>query len=90
MLLTKDRKSRLSKKADGAAGFLTTNFKFGMLGTVGGIIFRAQFEIKNEDLEASIDCEFLVRPVTDREVLKRGRWIEKPVLPDSEGDPANN
>lgn len=70
MIDTKNRKQKLRLKSIKLTGEITTQYKIGFIGTVSGIIFSAKLDWDS----GTTKTEFIVRPIKDRSVLKRGKW----------------
>ncbi len=83
----KERKRRLKVPEIGLTGEISTSYKLGFIGTVAGIIFKA-----NVDWEGgSVKAEFIVRPLRDHHnLMGGGRWVNTPLFPLKASDPTKN
>src|ERR1700745_3915636 len=66
MISRKDRRFRLKKKTHDVDGEIKTDYKVGFLGAYTGIMFRANFDTD----EDNIDVLFVVKPVENQEELQ--------------------
>ncbi|MDE2037917.1 MAG: hypothetical protein KGI69_01675 [Patescibacteria group bacterium] len=77
MIDGRKRKMRLNKQDHAVKGWMQTDYAYGMMGTVGGFVFKAEFDFDGRDMK----IEFIARPLKDLELLSTGKWIKEPLFP---------
>lgn len=88
MISRKDRIIRLKKSEHGIDGEMKTDYKFGFMGSIGGIMFSAHFD--SPEADQHIKTDFIVRPLRNRDEAERARWRPAPLFPLKEPNPISN
>ncbi|MBU6231850.1 hypothetical protein KGP36_04230 [Patescibacteria group bacterium] len=84
MLTDNVRVSTLDESGCGLRGSIGTEYKYGIMGSIGGIIFNAQFYFRGRLMKV----EFITRPIKDLGSIRRQKW--RPLLAIAEPDLALN
>ena len=77
MMDRRERKMRLTKAEHECNGWMETGYAYGMMGTVGGFIFKAEFDLDGQDIK----LQFIARPMKDIDVMERSVWVKAPPFP---------